>query len=421
MSEIIACLQAVEKTIVRIEHENRLVNRYTARDFTPFRFMPQGEVPTTHLLAFFLNAHEDHGQEHLFQELFIKRLRQEHLVSNRLPVATWTVKAERRHGEYGQLDLLLTATDGSFGICIENKPRDGTKDQPGQLTRYRQLLMQRHGENYLLIYLSRDARPPDPISLTAEDREALTGKGQYLNLTFREFLLGLLDDWYQAVHPESLRTFIRQFRHHVESWLQFESTKPAQLMQAKEVASTIISASQVQTAFDIIDSLAELKTQLLTTLAKKLAECFPEFAVGEHWKDTGFLQAINRKPIIIRRPTTSEVPDKLPWGRYSIGVEFDNGRLFYGIRFDRANLSPTDTTEQDWPEETPNAIAQLLSKEARPWSWWPWWDWVGPENDHSLYPLIANGKLVSELAPRVEELIKALDRHCQVGSADASQ
>jgi len=416
MSDLTACLHAVTNTISRVEHENRLVNQYTARDFTPFRFMSWGEVPSTHMLAFFLDSTEDHGQGLLFQELFIRRLQTLPTVGPRLPANSWRVQAERRHADYGQLDLLLTATDGSFGICVENKPRDQTIDQYQQLSSYRRLLQHRHHENYLLLYLSREQRQPHPDSLSHHDRDQLTRSGHYANLTYRDFILPLLDDWYQAVHPESLRIFLRQFRYHVEQWLQFEKTKPAQLMLNQEIAATLASsADNVRAAFQIQASISALRHNLLSQLTQGLLEEVPGLTGAPHWSYTGFFKAETYRPFLIRRPSPTGQPEDLPWGRYAITLEFVDGRLTYGVRFDRIDWYKGDSETAAYPEEIVVALSpSLQSGGAGRNVWWPWGTSAGPVNDAELYPAIAdrNSSLWQKLRPEIIRLADALDAWC---------
>ena len=414
MSELIDCLHAVVATASRVEHENRLVNRYTARDFTPFRFLSGwGEVPSTHMLAFFLNANEDHGQGTLFQELFINRLRALPNVGARLPAGTWQVEAERRHANYGQLDLLLTAADGSFGICIENKPRDQTIDQYQQLISYRKLLQHRHHDNYLLLYLSREKRPPHPDSLSHDDQDTLARTGHYANITYSSFFLDLLDDWHRNVYPDSLRIFLRQFRHHVEQWLQFESTKPAQLMQEQEIAATLAtSAANVRAAFQIQASISTLREQLLIRLTQGLIETVEGITGAPHWRYGGFFKSETYRPFLIRRPSPTGKPEDLPWGRYSITLEFMEGKLFYGVRFDRIDWHKNDGETAIWPDEivarlSPAPLSEVVGRN----EWWPWFAWAGPVNDFELYPAIvdSNSSLWQKLKPDVIRLANALD------------
>ena len=424
MSEIIACLAAASETAQRVAHENRLVNRYTARDFTPFRFLSGwGEVPSTHMLAFFLDPDEDHGQGTLFQELFIKQLQLQPAVGTRLPKTRWKVEAERRHTEYGQLDMLLTAADHSFGICLENKPRNQTIDQPQQLASYRKLLQHRHHENYLLVYLSRDARAPHSNSLHPDDRDTLTNSGHYINITYRSFILDLLDDWHQAVHPESLRIFLRQFRQHIEQWLQFESTKPAQLMQEQEVAATLAtSAANVRAAFQIHDSISALREQLLGRLTQGLLDAIPGTVGAEHWKYKGFFEAETYQGFLIRRPSPTGAFDDLPWGRYAIVLEFLHGKLMYGVRFDKIDWYQGDAGA---PTPWPNKIAAAMSPVPIPEplgrnEWWPWKVYAGQENGNDLYPAIVDTEsdLWKKLKSEAVRLAKALDTWCALPNSN---
>ena len=418
MNKLTACLHAVTNTINRVEHENRLVNQYTARDFTPFRFMSWGEVPSTHLLAFFLDPTEDHGQGTLFQELFIRRLQALPVVGPRLPAGPWRVEAERRHAGYGQLDLLLTAADGSFGVCLENKPRDQTIDQYDQLNSYRALLRQRHQENYLLLYLSRGQRQPQLHSLSHDDRDQLTRSGHYANLTYREFILPLLDDWHQAVYPESLRTFLLQFRHHVEQWLHFEKTKPAHLMQNQEIAATLAaSADNVRAAFQIQASISSLRHNLLSQLTQSLVKEVAGLTGAPHWSYKGFFNAENYKAFLIRRPSPTGRPEDFPWERYAITLEFMDSRLFYGVRFDRIDWYEGASESAVWPAGVDVALSPVpISEGTRRNEWWPWSASAGPANDSELYPAIAdtNSSLWQKLRPEIIRLAAALDKWCAV-------
>ena len=413
MDELVSCLHEVAAITQRVEHENRLVNRYTARDFTPFRFMSWSEVPSTHMLAFFLDPDEDHGQGPLFQELFIQELQKLLPAGTQLPKTRWLVEPERRHAGYGQLDLLLTSADRTFGICLENKPRDQTRDQTQQLTSYRKFLLHRHQQRYLLLYLSREERPPSPDSLDPQLREKLTDDGHYLNLTYRSFFFALLDKWHQHVHPENLRIFLRQLRHQVEQWLQFESTKPAQLMQEQEIAATLAtSAANVRAAFQIQASISTLREQLLMRLTQGLMDEVAGSIGAPHWSYSGFFRAETYRAFLIRRPSPTGKPEDLPWGRYSITLEFKDGKLLYGVRFDRIDWYEGDKETAVWPDEITAKLSPIpLSEVVGRNEWWPWQAWAGPMNDLELYPAIADSKssLWQKLKPEIIRLANALD------------
>ncbi|TGE03320.1 PDDEXK-like family protein [Hymenobacter fodinae] len=415
MDPLLSCLQAVASTAQRVEHENRLVNQYTARDFTPFRFMAWSEVPSTHMLAFFLNPDETHGQGTLFQDIFFEHLRQLPLLGPRLPRTRWTVEAERRHGDTGQIDLLLTTVDRQFAICVENKPRDKTGDQHRQLTRYRRFLKQRHGRHYALVYLSSIPRRPQSHSLRPSLRWRLIKSGHYVNITYQSFILTVIDAWQRAVHPESLRLFLGNFRHQIEQWLNFPSTKPAQLMQDKEVVKTLIAIpAYVHTAFDIASALDTLKHRLRDQLAQKLGSTIPDIEGAVHWKWKGFVDGDDGNPFLLRRTllNSSSAPACWLWGRYAIAIELNEGRLIYGIRFDKNFWFPGDSSvEQPIPTGVPEQLASMLGDKSQHTDWWPWWEWAGPTTEKDLYSAIAEGTLVKKLQQEVLRLASVLDRY----------
>ena len=381
----------VSRIVRRIEEETRQVNLFTAPDFTPFRFIGQGEVATTHLLAYFLDASESHGQGRLFQELFIDQLRALTKVNKRLPSLAWSVQAEKRIANVGQLDLLMIAEDG-FRICVENKPRDQTIDQYRQLASYLEHSQEPRDDNYLLLYLSRLKREPHESSIASETRQQLTDSGHYANITYLDFILPLLDKWRHAARPKHLRRFLRQFRYHLENWLNLPSTKPTTLMNESAIAAELLpSVDNIRAAFDIAASLPALRQMLLEKFIQQVTPSDSGLKGSLHWEWHGFTKGTQQVPFLIRRITPGLAePAAWPWKRYAIGLEFDKGRLFYGIRFDCHHWHPNDSTQALMPAEAHTQLAHLLPTPNGQWEWWPWWMWAGPENDRQLCIELAN-------------------------------
>ena len=422
---IAAVLPNITRIIRHVEEETRQLNRFTAPGFSPFRFMPSGEVPTTHLLTFFLNADEDHGQGQLFQELFIARLRGLTPVARLLPTTHWQVLAERRLPEVGQIDLLLVATgQPAFSICIENKPRDSTADQYRQLTRYHNYLLSRHRShpvNYLLLYLSRTTRLPHEDSLSKSLRETLQASGHYANITYRDFLLPLLDDWRRAARPPHLRRFLRQFRHQLEQWLDLPSTKPASLMKETAIAAELmLSPDNISAAYNIANALPTLHQNLLSQLMQALATPVPGLVGNLHWEWKGFETGANGRPFLVRR-ISGDAPDNPSawlWGRYSITIEFEHNRLYYGIRHDTTHWHPADIGEHRYTAEEVRPLEPLLGEEVHDEEdWWVWWAWAGPTNERELCVAIADGSLIPKLQEEVLKLAGVLDAFCALSPA----
>lgn len=417
-------LGTVHRLVRHVEEESRLINRFTAPDFTPFHFIPPGEVPTTHLLAFLLNARQTHGQGRLFQDLFMDRLRGLPHLGPRLPKgAEWTVAAETSFGDVGRLDLLLTVPGRpGFGICIENKPRDQTGDQPKQLTRYRDYLRAHHEDHYLLLYLSRLSRPPSDDSLAAELRLELETSGHYANITYEQFLLPLLDYWRRAAKPKHLRRFLRQFRYQLEQYLNLPSTKPASLMKDTAIATELqATPASVGAAFDIAAALPALRRNLITQLMQALAAPAPGLEGRLHWSWGGFSDGVDGKTFLIRRVDNrlGAAPANWPWGRFAIGLEFYNGRLQYGIRHDTTAWHPADSGvhRYTYPQVLP--LATLLGVDIDEEEWWLWYEYAMPEaaygsrdeNLRAVCVAIADptSSLLPTLLAEIQRLTQGLD------------
>jgi hypothetical protein len=392
---IATVINNISRIVRQVEEETRQINCFTAPSFSPFHFIAEGELITTRILAYFLNASESHGQGRLFQELFIEQLRTLTKARFHLPRSPWLIEVEKPIVNVGRIDLLLIAEDG-FRICIENKPRDQTVDQHRQLTNYLGHLQERRNDKYLLLYLSRVERKPQEYSLASEIRQELSDSGHYANITYRDFLLPLLDKWRQAARPKHLRRFLRQFRYHLEDWLHLPSTKPSTLMNETAIAAELLpSVESIHTAFDIAASLPTLRQMLLEKFIQQVTPSNVGLQGSAHWEWQGFTKGTEGVPFLIRRVTTGlEGTDAWPWKRYAVGLEFSKGRLFYGIRFDYSHWHLDDPSAVSIPAEAYSQLIQLLPAPNGQGEWWPWWMWAGPENDRQLCLALADSDAV---------------------------
>lgn len=419
MNNIIECLRLVHNRTEQLRVEARTISRFAALDFTPFRFMRAGEVPTTHLLKFFLDADETHGQGDTFLQLFIAALYRQDEDNRlpRLPIGRWRVQSEKRYHEVGQIDLLLVHENKQFAICIENKPRDTTPDQNQQLARYQRHIEQHAGS--LLLYLSRTKRPPALHSISKEDLDALEQKGRYLNITYERFLLPLLDTWREHTQPESIRLFIRQFRYHLEEWLGLENTKPFTLMQDQNVAELLSkSAEQIAAAFQIAKSLSHLQGLLFTKFITEFTARFQHRAAdltgGSHWEWKGFEDKHIDVPFLIRpEPITDEQGQRrYPWGRYAVGVEWTDGpALLYGVRFDSGRQDEYDKENATWSEVTKMAFSEpgrMPEPSQGANGWWPWSASIDLSNPTARAIGESTGELLTNITEKLDAVISVM-------------
>lgn len=101
-------------------------NKETSCDFNMMSLFHIGETQHSFLLAYFLNPNADHGQKHLFLNVFLDLLKINRYTDNE----NWIVTAEK-----GRIDILLKRIQPHSVIVIENKSNYAS-DQNHQLYRY---------------------------------------------------------------------------------------------------------------------------------------------------------------------------------------------------------------------------------------------------------------------------------------------
>ena len=397
-------LQQTDALVRKHRDEQRAYHLKSAPGFSPFHFIKWGEVPVTHLLAYFLNPRQSHGQQGVFQDRFIRAV-QAALPLSSLPLTEYEVIAEKRHGggDYGQIDLLLTSSSPRFALCVENKPHPSTSDTWRQLEAYHEFLtgVGGFGDNYLLVYLSDRPRFPRETSLVATKRDALTASGHYLNLTYETFLLPLLSEWTEMAKPEKVRQFLQDFRHQVERQLHFPSTAPTATMYQDEVAELLLkNTSLLEAAYALPAALVavetHLKQQLGADVLRVMAELqLPMTSSPDQWML--FKSFVNECPCFFSKPN---------WGSCSIGLEFSGPTLDVGVI--GGGNSPV-------ARQLMQRLGDIHGNEN-----WACWASLYNTDWQSLYVDIANGEFIIKLRPRVNALCQALDDLAQEGLLQGS-
>ncbi|KAA9332686.1 PD-(D/E)XK nuclease family protein [Adhaeribacter soli] len=101
-------------------------NRLTSGDLNVFNMFGVGETMHSYILASFLNPHSNHGQKHLFLNVFLDLIGIKRHSDNE----NWIVTAEK-----GRIDVLLKRSYPHSVVVIENKSNYAV-DQSHQLYRY---------------------------------------------------------------------------------------------------------------------------------------------------------------------------------------------------------------------------------------------------------------------------------------------
>lgn len=357
----------------------------------------------THMLAYFLDPQQSHGQQAVFQRSFIDAVQAE-LPHWSISQGLYDVVAEKRHGggNFGQIDLLLTSPHPRFALCIENKPHPGTADQLRQLDAYHEFLtgIGGFGANYLLVYLSDRPRHPHPSSLEPTKREALKESGHYLNLTYETFLLPLLSEWVGLAQPEKVKHFLLDFRYQVERQLNFPSTAPTPTMYQDELVNLLLKdATLLQAAYELPNALKAAETRLKEQLGADVLKIADELQLSvtsspEQW--AGFKSFENEVSCWLSKQTEPN------WGPCCIGLEFSGPTLYVGV-IGGGKTSPIG-------QELMKRLGDTHGNEN-----WACWVHLYDTDWKSLYTDVATGEFVTKLRPRLAALCQTLDAMQQEG------
>jgi hypothetical protein len=354
-------LREVQRIANEKAAELRAINRYAALDFSPFKFIDSGEVQTTHLLAFFLSPDASHGQGDIFQRRFLEKLRP--LVPQcELPAGPYRVEAERRHDGLRQIDLLLRAPHNAGGICIENKlfARDQDKQLHDYHTCVRSVFPARA---YLMVYLTPQERPPEPHSISSEELSGLRNTDQYINITYYCFITQLIDDWIALAFPEKVKTFLKDWRSHLNRYLFGCSDTLSTSMAQEEIIKLLLENPALYQAASLIQKAYQPAAGQL--LIQKLNE-LGDLLNLDSASSSGFAQWRHDASLSLSCET---------WGRYKITFAFDKQVLFYGVSFASDAQNPP-FGQHFYPnaEELASALAQSLQNRpggrcAKTWRW----------------------------------------------------
>jgi len=144
---------------VKIKSNAEEINSLTSRDLNIFKMFGVGETMHSYLITNLLNPYGNHGQGHLFLNIFLDMLN----IKRYHDHENWVVTAEK-----GRIDILLKRVQPHSVVVIENKSNYAI-DQENQIYRYwyqeiysticnRNLpdnfILNPPGDFYQLIYLS---------------------------------------------------------------------------------------------------------------------------------------------------------------------------------------------------------------------------------------------------------------------------
>ncbi len=201
-------------------------NELTSSDLNIFRMFGVGETKHSYLLANLLNPYAEHGQKHLFLNVFLDLLK----IKRKNDSEKWIVTAEK-----GRIDVLLKRADPHSVIVIENKSNYAS-DQENQLYRYwhqeiykticnrlsndHDHILDPPACDYQLIYLTPHGEGPNDDSLCkpSDWDDSLPNKVplELKCLSFDDFIVQWLCKSLEKLPKENYR-----IREHIKQYLEF--------------------------------------------------------------------------------------------------------------------------------------------------------------------------------------------------------
>ena len=175
--QCIGFFNQLEPRLTAARELDRELNHHLAHRFNVFRYLKDDELGLSRVIADLLNPLADHGQGPLFLRLLLDMLK---LDSPAADLSGAKVFVERSIEGNRRIDIYVEMSFGEkrYGLAIENKPR--APDRCDQVKDYLKHLNGRRerGEfdQFHLIYLSPQGKPPDDISLPESEYQKWRGR-----------------------------------------------------------------------------------------------------------------------------------------------------------------------------------------------------------------------------------------------------
>jgi hypothetical protein len=187
---------------------------YLSTAFNVFDYIRPDENTLSDIIADLLKPNGNHGQGNIFLTEFLNKteIPNKEKLSSISPFiyresSTSLIKRTQR-----RIDILIDWKE--FGVVIENKP--WATDQEEQISDYRDYMIRRYDEEFLIIYLSKTSATPHGLSISAADLKILNTQGQYLNLLFSHGLSDWLQTCQNLCQSDKYRWFLRDLINYIK-------------------------------------------------------------------------------------------------------------------------------------------------------------------------------------------------------------
>lgn len=356
------------KTSLSKEVRNKF-GKILSPDFNALDFWNLDENKVSQILASFLDPLGSHNQGDTFLNLFINQFELDFKFNE-----TDKIRVECEHftNNNRRVDIVITKNDNEKIIGIENKIYTWTCDQDNQVRDYIDYLENATNDNFYLLYLSPAAKQVSNSSICLEDYEKYTNLGKLKKITFEEDIIKLVHSFALNSESERVRYFLLEF----ESKLKEMFTGENYMDDTKMITEYILkSQDNLETSFEIANSLSTVKTQLREIFNAQLSDISEE--LGIKYEDSEFFPS--------------------NWKNHKISISLEENDIDCGIMKNSA----------DQNKDTLPAVEQILRGAFKTTELWPWYKtlYTNIHIDNSFWLEINSG----EAKQKVKEIVKAIN------------
>lgn len=408
MEHLEKLLKDVIAATQRIEASRKMYAAQIAPDFNAFNYIQTNELMLSRILADLLDPSKSHAQGDLFLKGFLKLLACEWSdaidLSNRpnQKIKVDTEVQTKASGTQRSMDIYLTikSDQHDIGLCIENKPF--ASDQKDQMLDYYVELEKRGHKLFHLVYLKYDGSEPSEHSVPKDLLESWLVNEKITILSYAD-LIPWLESCLGYVQNIRVEVFVKEFIGYIQK--RFLGVRD--MSEKHEIVKLMTqSASSIDAAFLVQNSMNDLKLNLMRLLASQLQKACVErnwfmtckdFKILHKKRYFGFFLGIDEG------------------AQYGFGFEFfglNTGDCRIGFR---RKSAPVDHKNDDRFVELRHFLTQQPSWAFNSESlWWPAWTGFKYKNwDTNPAPWIAiqNGEMAQLILAQAEMSFDTLKKH----------
>lgn len=231
-------LESLLAKIGTLAATDRATAQKEVSQFNALSFFEPGEVISTTILSYLLNANAPHGQQYVFLGAFVKALGI-NLGGDKIKCASVQTEAQCfTQNSRRKIDLLIlfSAGDKDYAVVVESKSH-GAQDQDGQVRDYLEHLCKEYPRRDKFLFYLKDGGRPNCISILPDQWEKAHTDGICHAGDYRKIMGKWLSESLKCTNAPKLVHFLEDFA--AFSW-QEDNVKEARNSATKAKIDDII-------------------------------------------------------------------------------------------------------------------------------------------------------------------------------------